>query len=77
LHDFFFENQATLIASNLEERTMDFVGSLTGINGSRLLECVHGRQAEAKITEVWEGDALKIYPNTKSVTQEAWPAGVK
>jgi len=56
---------------------MDFVGSLTGINGSRLLECVHGRQAEAKITEVWEGDALKIYPNTKSVTQEAWPAGVK
>jgi protein-disulfide isomerase len=49
LHDFFFENQATFIASNLEERTMEFVGSLPGINGSRLLECVHGRQAEAKI----------------------------
>jgi len=49
LHDFFFENQATLMASNLEARTMEFVGSLPGINGSRLLECVHSGQAEAKI----------------------------
>jgi protein-disulfide isomerase len=49
LHDFFFENQATLIASNLEERTMEFVGSLPGVNGTRLLECVHSQQAEAKI----------------------------
>jgi protein-disulfide isomerase len=51
LHDFFFENQATLTASNLEARTMEFVGSLTGINGSRLLECVHSGQAEAKIVK--------------------------
>jgi hypothetical protein len=33
--------------------------------------------ARGFLTEVWEGDALKIYPNTISVKQEAWPADVK
>jgi hypothetical protein len=33
--------------------------------------------AKGFLTEVWEGDAMKIYPNTTSVTQEAWPADVR
>jgi hypothetical protein len=33
--------------------------------------------ARGFLSEVWEGDAVKIYPNTISVKQEAWPPDVK
>jgi hypothetical protein len=49
LHDFFFENQTTLVPSNLEKRTMEFVDNLPGIDRTRLLECVHSGQAETQI----------------------------
>ncbi|SRR6266478_223020 len=29
------------------------------------------------IVETWEGDVMKIYPNTISVKQETWPANVR
>jgi protein-disulfide isomerase len=48
LHDFFYNNQATLTAENLESRVaQDFADP--AFDSARLLNCVHNHQADARI----------------------------
>lgn len=50
LHDFFYANQATLNAENLEGRVMQYVGTQPTIDGPLLLNCAHEHRADARIT---------------------------
>jgi protein-disulfide isomerase len=49
LHDFFFENQTTLDAANLQGRVAEYVADHPTIDGSLLLNCARGREPAARI----------------------------
>lgn len=49
LHDFFYANQATLTAENLESRVVQGFADLPAFDTSHLLNCVHSHQADARI----------------------------
>jgi protein-disulfide isomerase len=49
LHDFFFENQTTLDAANLQDRVTEYVADHPSIDGSRLLNCARGQEPAARI----------------------------
>lgn len=54
LHDFFYANQSTLTAENLESRVIQGFADNSTIDSSRALNCVHSHQADARITKDME-----------------------
>ncbi len=49
LHDFYFDNQTSLNAANLQERAAKYVSRLPGISPVLLQNCLHGSAANANI----------------------------
>lgn len=49
LHDFFFENQTTLDAANLQGRVIEYVANHPSIDGSRLLNCARSQEPAARV----------------------------